>query len=767
MLIRTRLLTTNRIGNVTVLEDNSGRNRYGKITFMRADKTTLSVIVLGHQEGLLAHKTMLSVFRALAPLDAREVGYEIIVHIDRGDEQTIRYFSRYLNDQRFRVFESDFGDIGLSRNRATQLALGEYVAFIDGDDMMSENWLIAALETLQASTERTIVRPEVIISLFPQSGDDWPLCVQFNTDSGSREYEAIRMVSNNPWPPLYVASRALLIEYPFQANSPGFGSEDYTFNADTIADGIRQKVAPETILYYRRREDGSLSQQSRNNTVYRYSKLYDTEFMQSIELTKQALDIIREKPRSTKFYDTIWERAKPIYHLAISIPGFQRLPRWLYRKFLNRYRPGNRFPKWLINDWKAINTLDHSVYPRTESLDNLTIFKTTDTRLGWIYRLLIEGVPAAVDYLFIVPWLIKGGSDKVMLNYVEALRELYPGLSIAIITTMPLENTWLDRLPTDVALVDFGNITAELLESERELLLSRLIVQLNSQNLHIINSARGFRWVEAHHHYIQEQKTQVVASVFAAAITENGQYFSYADPYMIRVYPLLSKIITDNTAFTYALVKDCGFSRDKIEVHYMPVELEIKEPKLIKQHGPYKILWASRVVKSKRPDILRSIAARIDGSIYHIDVYGDIDTLSYSLELFKNDANISYRGPFDGFQSIPVHEYDMYLYTTESDGIPNTLLEAAAQGLPIIASNRGGVSEVVQDGITGYLVDDIEDVSEYLEVIDKIVKHPAETQQLAINAQELLRTRHSMQHFVDQVHEDIQLAWSPEANNLM
>ncbi|MBA2342607.1 MAG: glycosyltransferase family 4 protein, partial [Thermoleophilaceae bacterium] len=43
--------------------------------------------------------------------------------------------------------------------------------------------------------------------------------------------------------------------------------------------------------------------------------------------------------------------------------------------------------------------------------------------------------------------------------------------------------------------------------------------------------------------------------------------------------------------------------------------------------------------------------------------------------------------------------------STRPDPLPNAALEAAAAGLPIVASRLGGLPEIVRDGETGLLVD--------------------------------------------------------------
>ncbi|MEO7990195.1 MAG: glycosyltransferase family 4 protein [Chryseolinea sp.] len=54
---------------------------------------------------------------------------------------------------------------------------------------------------------------------------------------------------------------------------------------------------------------------------------------------------------------------------------------------------------------------------------------------------------------------------------------------------------------------------------------------------------------------------------------------------------------------------------------------------------------------------------------------------------------------------VRLQSSDLYLSASAAEGLPNTLVEAAACGLPIVAFQCEGVNEVIEENRTGYIVD--------------------------------------------------------------
>ena len=68
----------------------------------------------------------------------------------------------------------------------------------------------------------------------------------------------------------------------------------------------------------------------------------------------------------------------------------------------------------------------------------------------------------------------------------------------------------------------------------------------------------------------------------------------------------------------------------------------------------------------------------------------------------------------------------IYLNTSLHEGIPMSILEAMAYGLPVVAPQVGGIGEIIEDGVEGFLVDS-RDPREYAQkcllLQDPILRH--------------------------------------------
>lgn len=91
---------------------------------------------------------------------------------------------------------------------------------------------------------------------------------------------------------------------------------------------------------------------------------------------------------------------------------------------------------------------------------------------------------------------------------------------------------------------------------------------------------------------------------------------------------------------------------------------------------------------------------------------------------------------------------DIYVQPSKYEGIPNSVLEAMASSLPVIATNVGGVSEIVNHDDNGFLYP-VGNQDELLNYLTALIKDPARRLHMGIRGRERAISLFSMQKMVE------------------
>ena len=87
---------------------------------------------------------------------------------------------------------------------------------------------------------------------------------------------------------------------------------------------------------------------------------------------------------------------------------------------------------------------------------------------------------------------------------------------------------------------------------------------------------------------------------------------------------------------------------------------------------------------------------------------------------------------------VPLTACDIYTHISLQEGMPQSLLEAMSLGKPVIASNVGGIPEVVKDGESGLLVEPRED--DVVTALSILLENPEKSAELGRRAKDVLLT---------------------------
>jgi len=100
---------------------------------------------------------------------------------------------------------------------------------------------------------------------------------------------------------------------------------------------------------------------------------------------------------------------------------------------------------------------------------------------------------------------------------------------------------------------------------------------------------------------------------------------------------------------------------------------------------------------------------------------------------------------------------DVFCLSSDSEGIPLTLLEAMAAGVPVVSTEVGGIPEVIEDGVNGCLVPPGAPES-LAKRVDEILGDPARGAELAAKARETVRTRFTAERMIretEKIYEEV------------
>ena len=479
---------------------------------MTKELVDFTIGITAHSEGILAHKTMLSIFEATKLLDKHKVAYEIIINIDNGDTVTKKYFSRYAKHPKTKILNSTFADLGLSRNNIVKMAKGKYISFLDADDLISADWYYSAYQLLSQSKEPILVHPEISYSFGPNHE---PPAIWRQQDSYDRATNAFLLCSVNCWVSTIAGPKSIFEKYPYPKTEHGYGNEDLGFNIATISANIPHKVADGTVLFYRRKASNSLlSANNVSQLTQRYSDLFNIDYFKNLDPLDTKLPDFRpdlfSKPVPKSGRSVVYRHGSKVYRaikkniladriitpVAYRVVGFSNR----VRNHINNSNGANiQFPDTIIDAAKKTSAIDNVLYPTIDKINGATsYYPEAQVEFSIVYHRLIQPVTRHPDQIIIVD------SIKPNMENIKKILVKSPKKHFAIIATKKgTSSQYTHQLPNNCDIIDFAKEATYINIANYQRLFTMLITQLQCHDLHIINSEFAFSWVNNHQELIE------------------------------------------------------------------------------------------------------------------------------------------------------------------------------------------------------------------------------------------------------------------------
>jgi|CXWL01.1.fsa_nt_gi glycosyltransferase involved in cell wall biosynthesis len=227
--------------------------------------------------------------------------------------------------------------------------------------------------------------------------------------------------------------------------------------------------------------------------------------------------------------------------------------------------------------------------------------------------------------------------------------------------------------------------------------------------------------------------------------------------------------VTVISSYLGALAKEFGYKRNPVyipngvdtKVFTMATTSQQEEPHpLGKKAGEVYLVTTSRLVKKNAcDDVIRALAFLPP----HISftVYGDGPDESLLKKLAKHEK-VEGRVRFMGsvpYKELPhlLHVHDIFVRPSRSEGMGNSFIEAMAVGLPVVATQEGGIADFLYDAKrnpekspTGWAVD-ANAPKQIAQAVRDILANKSETHTVTKAAQRLVQEKYDWSSIAKQM----------------
>ncbi len=378
-------------------------------------------------------------------------------------------------------------------------------------------------------------------------------------------------------------------------------------------------------------------------------------------------------------------------------------------------------PAWLQEEVLTLAALEPELLPPGTGLGRYAFYSVPmNTAPGDVYAVLSDAIgDVAYSHVLLIPWLKQGGADRGILYHARAIVESDPTARLLVVTTENASSPWADRLPSQATHVDFGRVAESLDFNQQVAVLVRVLVQLRAPLVHLVNSRVGWEAV-LRHGLALTQYSRLFASIFCDDYDLRMNPVGYARDYLRYCYPYLSAVICDNSCYPRIWSRELGVPDAIFAVVPFPYDGKVEEKldTALSADDAGRVLWAGRLDRQKRPDLLAAIAGRMPD--VQFDVYGaQVMTGAAVQDLSALQAlpNVTLHGEFQRLEGVVSARHFAYLHTTAWEGTPTILFDVAAARLPICAPAVGGIVDFLRERD---LVAALEDIDSFVQQLRQL-----------------------------------------------
>src|SRR5699024_8934872 len=202
--------------------------------------------------------------------------------------------------------------------------------------------------------------------------------------------------------------------------------------------------------------------------------------------------------------------------------------------------------------------------------------------------------------------------------------------------------------------------------------------------------------------------------------------------------------ISKNVCQTYIneIATPLNLDQSNLEIRYLGTNKLYNDLNPIVQDETIRIVSCSHIIPIKRVELILKALDSMENYNIEWTHIGDGERLTEIKNLAQKKINNRLKIYFMGNQqNKDIHKlysskpFDLFINVSIAEGIPVTLMEAIAYGIPIIATDVGGNSEIVRDEFGKLITADptiTEICNAIIEMKQRMIKEPKNIQKSAL-----------------------------------
>ncbi len=218
-----------------------------------------------------------------------------------------------------------------------------------------------------------------------------------------------------------------------------------------------------------------------------------------------------------------------------------------------------------------------------------------------------------------------------------------------------------------------------------------------------------------------------------------------------------SNLIITPSEHLKTFIQNIGFEND---IYVINNGVEIKQiEKVTLENKIIKLVVVSRLVNQKNIDIVIKAVKRIEDKNILLNIVGDGPEVNNLKNLVK-EKSLNKRVSFIGkIKNSELHNYledaDIFIQASNYEGLPHSILEAINYEIPILSTEVGGCSAILNKGERGYIIPTPVSEVEISEEIRTIINNKNEAKSKVKLAKNYLNQEHNFNTNAEIYHEKI------------